>query len=80
MVGAILIIRILALSIPFDVPYFTAESMKGLTSVLISMVTAVIATRGWLMHEEHILQPLGIKYIQLVISLVVIAALLIVLS
>ena len=79
-VGAILIIRLLALSIPFDVPYFTAESMKGLTSVLISMVAAVIATRGWLMHEEHILQPLGKKYIHLVISLVIIAALLIVFS
>ena len=45
-----------------------------------SMVAAVIATRGWLMHEEHILQPLGKKYIHLVICLVIIAALLIVFS
>ena len=79
-VGAILTIRLLALLIPFDVPYFTAESMKGLTPVLISMVAAVIATRGWLMHEEHVLLPIGEKYIQLVISLVILAALLIVFS
>ena len=79
-VGAIIIIRLLALSIPFDVPYFTVESMKGLTPVLISMVAAVIATRGWLMHEEHVLLPIGNKYIQLVISLVILAALLIAFS
>lgn len=66
--------------IAFDVPYFTAESMKGFTPVLISMVAAVIATRGWLMHEEHVLLPIGKKYIQLVISLVILAAFLVVLS
>lgn len=79
-VGMILAIRLLALSVPFDVPFFTAESMKGLTPVLISVVAAVIATRGWLMHEEHVLLPIGKKYIQLVIALIIIAALLIVLS
>lgn len=79
-VGMILAIRLLALSISFDVPSFTAESMKGFTPVLISMVAAVIATRGWLMHEEHVLLPIGKKYIQLVIALIVLAALLIVFS
>lgn len=77
-VGLILTIRLLALIISVDVPFFTAERMKGLTPVLISMVAAVIATRGWLMHEEHILLPIGKKYIQLVIFLVILATLLIV--
>ena len=79
-VGTILAMRLLALSVSFDVPFFTAESMKGFTPVLISMVAAVIATRGWLMHEEHVLLPIGKKYIQLVIALIILAALLIVLS
>ena len=79
-VGTILVVRLLALSVSYDVPFFTAESMKGLTPVLISMVAAVIATRGWLMHEEHVLLPIGKKYIQLVIALIILAALLIVLS
>lgn len=79
-VGTILVVRLLALSVSYDVPFFTAESMKGLTPVLISMVAAVIATRGWLMHEEHVLLPIGKKYIQLVITLIILAALLIVFS
>lgn len=79
-VAMILAIRLLALSVSFDVPFFTAESMKGFTPVLISMVAAVIATRGWLMHEEHVLLPIGKKYIQLVVALIILAALLIVLS
>lgn len=76
--GLILTLRLLSLIISVDVPFLTAERMKGLVPVLISMVAAVIATRGWLMHEEHILKPIGVKYIQLVIALVILAALLIV--
>lgn len=76
----IVLLRVLALSVPFDVPVFSADSMKGLTPVLISLVAAVIATRGWLMHEEHVLLPIGKKYIELVIGLIILAALLILLS
>lgn len=79
-VGLILLVRLLAMLVPFDVPVISADSLKGLTPVLISMVAAVIATRGWLMHEEHVLLPIGKKYIELVIALIVQSALLIIFS
>ena len=79
-VGLFLLVRLLAMLVPFDIPVISADSLRGLTPVLIYMVAAVIATREWLMHEEHVLLPIGKKYIELVIALIVQSSLLIIFS
>lgn len=76
----IVLIRLLALAVPLVNLEFIADMMKGFPPIIFSVVAAVIATRGWLMHEEHVLQPLGKRYIKLVIRLVLLAALMILLS
>ena len=76
----ILALRLLSLTCAWDIPYVNSDMLRSIPAILFAVVAGLITTRGWLMHEEHVLQPLGSAYIRLVITLISLAACMLVFS
>lgn len=70
----LLSLRILSLTCAWDIPCINSDMLRSIPTILFAVVAGLITTRGWLMHEEHVLQPLGSAYIKLVITLISLAA------
>lgn len=67
-------LRIFALVNARDIPCVSAEMLRSILAVLFAVVAGLIATRGWLMHEEDVLRPLRDRFIRLDIWLIYLAA------
>lgn len=75
----ILALRVVSLTFAWDIQC-VSNMLRSIPAILFAVVAGLITTRGWLMHEEHVLQPLGSAYIRLVISLISLAACMLVFS
>lgn len=76
----ILVLRILSLTCAWDIPCVSSDMLRSVPTIIFAVVAGLITTRGWLMHEEHVLQPLGLAYIRLVITLISLAACMLIFS
>lgn len=76
----VLALRILSLTCAWNIPCVNSDILRSIPTILFAVVAGLITTRGWLMHEEHVLQPLGSAYIKLVITLISLAACMLVFS